>query len=94
MLRVNLPSSILLPITADINGLIKILSGGLVLDTIHGATDATGRDAYEGASTYWVEPSALPAILPFRDVFFFSQEEAQQEKNRLAAEAVAKAHTA
>lgn len=94
MLRVNLPSSILLPIGADINGLIKILSAGRVLDTIHAANDVEGRDAYEGASTYWVEPIALPAIEPFYKPVYRSRQDAQTEKNRIAAEANAKVRTA
>jgi hypothetical protein len=86
MLRVNLPTSILLPITADINGLIKILSGGQTLETIHRATDQGTHNEYAGESTYYAQPIAIPEILRFCEPVHATREIAQEEKNLNAAE--------
>lgn len=89
MLRVDLPGSILLPITADINGLIKILSGGQTLHEIHRADPGTCERDYAGESTFYIEPMALPKMEPHRLPVFATRAAAQAEKNRIAIEATA-----
>jgi hypothetical protein len=89
MLRVDLPSSILLPITADINGLIKILSGGNSLHEIHRAEAGTADCDYAGDSTFYIEPMALPKMEPYRLPIFATRAAAQAEKNRIAMAAYA-----
>jgi hypothetical protein len=92
MLRVELPSTILPPVTADLNALFRVLSNAQVLETIHTVKSEgiAHDDRYAGDNTYWVKLGATPEVSEFRERIYFTAEAAQLARNQSAAQEFAR----
>ncbi|AHF94471.1 hypothetical protein OPIT5_16760 [Opitutaceae bacterium TAV5] len=74
MLRISLHGDIVIPATADINSLLRILMGARKVETV---TKAPGfDDGYTGNDTRYMTGPVIPTIAPLTELLFDTEEEA------------------
>jgi hypothetical protein len=86
LVRISLPSEILVPVDADFNAIMRLLGKARKLETCFASTDPLHAHApYCGESAYFCEPCALPEIKPFTGTLHPTREAAQLAVNESTA---------